>query len=284
MSNLTHSLKRKVQSVLRDVKNNASRVSYKEATLNSRQQWVLDELKQNGYVMIPASDAFTTEQWKKYCDSVDGFVNDTATQESRSQYYASGKTEGDLKEASFNKTFILRGADLNKQFLQTTPLTELKENNFLNPIINNYYGQPSKVIYVDYWYTLKTHNPNQDVYSQAWHCDPEGDKIVKVFVYFSDVDERSGALQYIKGTQHGGKNSDALKSIKRNTSYYPEQSFVDTHFPKEDIVQAKAPRGTIMICDTRGLHRGGKCLDNERVLGVLEYLDTGSYAHEVGSK
>ena len=284
MSNLTHSLKRKVQLVLRDVKNNASRVSYKKAMLNNRQQHILEELQQNGFVMIPATDAFTAAQWQKYCDSVDGFVNDAATQESRNQYYASGKTEGKVTDASFNKTFILRGADLNKNFLQKTPLTELKQNDFLNPIINNYYGQLSKVIYVDYWYTLKTHNPNQDIYSQAWHCDPEGDKIVKVFVYFSDVDERSGALQYIKGTQHGGKNSDALKSIKRNTSYYPELSFVDANFPKEDIIQAKAPRGTIMICDTRGLHRGGKCLDNERVLGVLEYLDNGSYAHEVGSK
>lgn len=281
MSNLTHSLKKKVQSVLRDVKNTSSRVSYKPAVLAARQQWVLDELKQNGFVMIPAADAFTIEQWKKYCDSVDGFINHPATQQSRNEYYASGKTEGDVKEASFNKTFILRGADMDKNFLQKTPLTELKQNQFLKPVIDNYYGQPSKVIYVDYWYTLKTHNPNQDVYSQAWHCDPEGDKIVKVFVYFSDVDERSGALQYIKGTQHGGKNSEALKDIIRNTSYYPEQAFVDINFPKQDIIQASAPKGTIMICDTRGLHRGGKCLDNERVLGVLEYLDTGSFAHEV---
>jgi len=281
MSNLTLSLKRKVQSVLRDVKNNASRAGYKAAELNQRQQWVLDELKTNGFAMIPAAEAFTPEQWARYCADVDGFIQHKKTQESRDVYYAAGKTEGDLKEVSFNKTFILRGTDLEKNFLQTTPLTELKQNPFLKPVIDNYYGQPSKVIYVDYWYTLKTHNPNQDVYSQAWHCDPEGDKIVKVFVYFSDVDERSGALQYIKGTQHGGKNSEVLKSIKRNTSYYPEQSFVDAHFPKEDIIQAKAPKGTVMICDTRGLHRGGKCLDNERILGVLEYLDSGSYAHEV---
>ena len=281
MSNLTLSLKRKVQSFLRDVKNNASRAGYKQAVLSSRQQSVLNELRQNGFVMIPADEAFSPEQWIKYCDSVDSFVQHTTTQQSRTKYYASGKTEGDLKDASFNKTFILRGTDLDKNFLQATPLTELKQNVFLKPIINNYYGQPSKVIYVDYWYTLKTNNPNQDVYSQAWHCDPEGDKIVKVFVYFSDVDERSGALQYIKGTQHDGKNFRVLKRIRRNTSYYPEQSFVDANFPKDDIIQASAPKGTVIICDTRGLHRGGKCLDNERILGVLEYLDTGSYAHEV---
>ncbi|MEO7311382.1 MAG: phytanoyl-CoA dioxygenase family protein [Chitinophagaceae bacterium] len=278
MNNLTRSLKRKVQSVLRDVKNTSSRLTYKDVKLTEKQQKVLAELKQNGFVMIPVEDAFTTAQWDRYCAGIDGFVNDSVTQTKRAEYHAIGKTEGD---GSFSKTFILRGADLNKDFLKTTPLSELKQNDFLKPVIDNYYGQASKVIYIDYWYTLKTHNPNQDVYSQAWHCDPEGDKIVKVFVYFSDVDERSGALQYIKGTHHGGKNAAALKDIRRNTSFYPEQSFVDANFPKDDIIQAKAPKGTIMICDTRGLHRGGKCLDNERILGVLEYLDMGSFAHEV---
>jgi len=281
MSNLTHLVKRKVKTVFRDVKNTASRASYKSAVMDTRQQWVLDELKNNGFAMFPADEVFTSEQWATYSKSIEAFVNQNLTQQNRSQYYAEGKTEGNTNDKFFNKTFILKAADLDNDFLSTTPLTSFGENPFLKPVIDNYYGQPSKVIYVDYWYTLKTHNPGKDVYSQGWHCDPEGDKIVKVFIYSSDVDERSGALQYIKGTQQGGKNSGVLKNIKRNTSYYPEQNFVDKSFKQQDIIKAAAPKGTVVVCDTRGLHRGGKCLDNERLMGVMEYLDVGSFSHRI---
>jgi len=281
MSSLSHSLKKNVQHTLRDIKNATSKVAYKKALLTPAQELVLTNLKENGFVMLPVEDVLTAAQWKSYCDDVDAFIANNDTQKNRETYYAQGKTEGNLKDASFNKTFIIRGGETVKDFLRKTPLADFKNNTFLNPVINNYYGQPSKIIYCDYWYTLKTHNPDQNVYSQSWHCDPEGDRIVKVFIYFSDVDERSGALQYIKGTQQGGKNAAALKDIERHKSFYPSEAFIDENFAKEDIVFAKAPKGTLMICDTRGLHRGGKCLDNERILGVLEYLDKGSYAHEV---
>ena len=281
MSSISHSLKKNVQHTLRDLKNATSKVTYKKALLDAEQEVVLNNLTQNGFVMLPIEKVLTTEQWKSYCDDVDSFLTSGNTQKNRNNYYKEGKTEGNLNDTSFNKTFIIKGGEVDKDFLKKTPLADFKNNAFLNPVINNYYGQPSKIIYCDYWYTLKTHNPDQNVYSQSWHCDPEGDRIVKVFIYFTDVDERSGALQYIKGTQQGGKNAAALKDIPRHKSFYPSEAFIEDNFAKEDIVYATAPKGTLIICDTRGLHRGGKCLDNERVLGVLEYLDKGSYAHEV---
>ena len=86
---------------------------------------------------------------------------------------------------------------------------------------------------------------------------------------------------YIKGTHGAGKYADKLKNIKRHVSFYPEKEFIDSNFSQEDIVYAQAPKGTVVICDTRGLHRGGKCLKAERVMGVLKFLDSGSAAAEI---
>ena len=281
MSAVTHTVKRKVQLKLRDIKNVAGRAGYKPAALSPEQDIILQELKQNGFVMLPAEKALGKHQWEAYTKAIDSFLQSNTTLQNREAYYAGGKTEGSVADKNFNKTFNIMGTQVYPDFHQTTPLKDFKDNAFLKPIINNYYGQPTKAIYADYWYTLKTHNPGKDVYSQAWHCDPEGDRIIKIFIYFNDVNERNGALQYIKGTQRGGKNSGPLKNIARHTSHYPTEEFVKEYFPQEDIVYATAPKGTIVICDTRGLHRGGKCLDGERIMGVLEFMDNGSMAHEV---
>lgn len=281
MGAVTHSVKRKVQLKLRDIKNVAGRAAYKPALLNEEQTVILHELKENGFVMLPAHKAFSPTQWSAYTTAIDAFLQNPATQQNRYNYYAAGKTEGNVTDKQFNKTFIIMGTGVYPDFYQRTPLQDIKDNAFLKPVINNYYGQQTKAIYADYWYTLKTHNPGKDVYSQAWHCDPEGDRIIKMFIYFNDVNEQNGALQYIKGTQRGGKNSGPLKGIARHTSHYPTEAFVNENFPKEDIVYATAPKGTIVICDTRGLHRGGKCLDGERIMGVLEFMDNGSMAIEV---
>lgn len=281
MGTITHTVKRKVQLKLRDIKNVADRASYKAVALSPEQNSILKELKENGFVMLPAEKALGKEQWEAYTNAIHAFTQNSTTVQNRENYYAAGKTEGNVADKNFNKTFIIMGTQVYPDFHKITPLKDFKDNPFLKPVINNYYGQQTKAIYADYWYTLKTHNPGKDVYSQAWHCDPEGDRIIKVFIYFNDVNERNGALQYIKGTQRNGKNSGPLKDIARHTSHYPTEEFVAKNFPKEDIVYAAAPKGTIVICDTRGLHRGGKCLDGERMMGVLEFMDNGSMAHEV---
>ncbi len=281
MSATIHSVKRKVQLKLRDIKNVAGRAGYKPALLNADQAAILHALKENGFVMLPAHQALEEAQWQAYTTAVENFLQSSTVQQLEEKYYAAGKTEGNVTDKQFNKTFIIMGTQAREDFYTTTPLKDFKDNPFLKPVINNYYGQQTKAIYADYWYTLKTHNPGKDVYSQAWHCDPEGDRIIKVFIYFNDVNERNGALQYIKGTQRGGKNSSLLKDIPRHTSHYPTEEFINANFPKEDIVYATAPKGTIVICDTRGLHRGGKCLDGERIMAVLEFMDFGSMAHEV---
>lgn len=281
MSATIHSVKRKVQLKLRDIKNVAGRAGYKPALLNADQAAILNELKENGFVMVPAEKALGTAQWQAYTTAVKIFLQSPAVQQHKAAYYTAGKTEGNVTDKQFNKTFIIMGTHAYTDFYATTPLKDFKDNPFLKPVINNYYGQQTKAIYADYWYTLKTHNPGKDVYSQAWHCDPEGDRIIKVFIYFNDVNEGNGALQYIKGTQRGGKNCGPLKGIARHTSHYPTEAFVAQNFPEKDIVYATAPKGTIVICDTRGLHRGGKCLDGERIMAVLEFMDSGSMAHEV---
>jgi hypothetical protein len=46
--------------------------------------------------------------------------------------------------------------------------------------------------------------------SQRWHRDPEDDHIVKMFIYFSDVDEEAGPFEYVRDSAAGGKYGDVF--------------------------------------------------------------------------
>lgn len=277
MTNSLTQAKKTLRYLLRDVINTASKAAFTPPPLDQEQQKLLAELRTNGLVMMPVEKLLDEREWADYQTDIHSFLANPAILAARQTYLESTITI-EQDEIYANKTYLVYGTRINDGFMRSCPLKNLKNNAFIRPIIDNYYCQRTKLVYVDYWLTLTALDPARDLYSQAWHCDPEGDKIIKLFIYFTDVDEHNGALQYIKGSHPGGRHAAQLTGIKRHKRFYPGKKFVDATFPPEDIVHAKAPQGTLVICDTRGLHRGGKCLATERVMGVLEFLDVGSAA------
>jgi hypothetical protein len=73
-------------------------------------------------------------------------------------------------------------------------------------IVASYFGLWPKLIYADAWYSIPL-DPGKRIGSQQWHRDPEDKQMVKVYLYFSDIDETAGAMEYILGTSntHGGR-------------------------------------------------------------------------------
>lgn len=115
--------------------------------------------------------------------------------------------------------------------------------------------------------------------SQAWHRDFNDRNIVRVFLYLDDVPEAAGPLQYIKGTQADGKLSSVLNSDKeRNGVFYRYLSDAEVEEDAQcaaNLVTATGSRGQIIICDTSGLHRGGRA--SEGLRKTLQLSFTSNY-------
>src|SRR5206468_4109568 len=71
-------------------------------------------------------------------------------------------------------------------------------------IVNAYRGEPTFLIDLDNWYTIPDPEAQERVRSQQWHRDPWDNHIVKVFIYFSEVDEQAGPFEYVRGSSAGG--------------------------------------------------------------------------------
>jgi hypothetical protein len=103
--------------------------------------------------------------------------------------------------------------------------------------------------------------------SQRWHRDPGSGRILKLFLYLSDVDESAGPFTYVAGSHHGGRFGNLFKShVFGRYGAYPPPGGVETSVPNEAVKIGTGVAGTIFFCDTLGLHRGGYATDRERIM------------------
>lgn len=104
------------------------------------------------------------------------------------------------------------------------------------------------------------------VFSQNWHRDPDDMKLVKVFLYLSDVDSiKAGPFMYVCGSQYGGKWRNIFPQRPPMGSYPPKEELESLVSPK-DIKICTGRAGRLIFCDTSGLHRGGHSVGKRRIM------------------
>jgi len=104
---------------------------------------------------------------------------------------------------------------------------------------------------------------------QGWHRDSYSHQY-KSIVYLNDVDDDTGPFQYLIGSQRYGQ-------IWRELTYKSKikKRPVDPRYSAEEMISLKAslglkstkvlgPRGTIILVDSRGLHRGTPIVQGDR--------------------
>jgi hypothetical protein len=105
--------------------------------------------------------------------------------------------------------------------------------------------------------------------SQLWHRDPEDLKLVKVFVYLADVDERAGPFRYIPQTHTFGT------AVARGRRFDAKKRIADDRmarvFAPETWRVCTGPANTMILADTLGFHCGGKPTDGRRLLITFTY-------------
>lgn len=93
--------------------------------------------------------------------------------------------------------------------------------------------------------------------SQRWHRDPEDRRVVKAFIYLTDVTSPgAGPFTYVKGSHAGGRYAGLSPQLFPAGSYPPEGA-VEAAVAPSDILSCLGKAGTVIFADTAGLHKGG---------------------------
>lgn len=101
---------------------------------------------------------------------------------------------------------------------------------------------------------------------QYYHIDPNSPRFLKFFTYLNDVDDiKDGPFTYIKGSNR--KLHDKLYNFHRVPDNLAEEMY-----GKENVNYITAKKGDLIIADTTGLHKGTKCIDNDRTMLTINYV------------
>jgi hypothetical protein len=116
------------------------------------------------------------------------------------------------------------------------------------------------------WWHTPYHAKADSEAAQLFHFDLDRFKWLKVFVYLTDVGPDDGPHSFIEGSHNAGAIPDSL--MRRGYVRLNDEE-VSANFPNKEV-KFSAPRGTIIVEDTRGLHKGNAVHGNARLILQLQ--------------
>ncbi|MBE9126806.1 MULTISPECIES: hypothetical protein [unclassified Coleofasciculus] len=125
------------------------------------------------------------------------------------------------------------------------------ENRLIN-IVASYIGTP--IAYDTFMAHLSLSN-GKETATRRWHIDNEDRKVIKIIIYFNDVDENGGPFQYM----HPKISSSLLQKVKDKYHFFHHQEIEELiPNPKKDwLTTYTGKAGTVIIVDTaHSYHRG----------------------------
>jgi hypothetical protein len=172
------------------------------------------------------------------------------------------------QKSSLGKTYLV--SLLSKEVDFESPFLQLAIQPSLLRIVNDYLGLRSYLRAINVWMNLPVVDPPKE--SQLWHRDGDDVRILKVFIYLMDVDMSAGPFWFIPGTHEGvGRQIPVSMEAGRVSD-----SEMEKRVPSSKWKACTGMARTVILADTTGFHKGGKCEVKPRVLLTYEYVSGAS--------
>lgn len=153
----------------------------------------------------------------------------------------------------------------------TNPFVKFYTSDEILKIVTAYLGYIPQLFEI---YVEKTTPVGEESasYSQNWHRDPEEKRTLKVFIYLSDVTLEAGPFTYLVGSTPTGRGRyRKLFPQKLPHGSYPSESSVLGKIDPDDLLVVSGVQGSVIFCDTSGLHRGGYAKSQHRIMSTGFY-------------
>jgi hypothetical protein len=137
-------------------------------------------------------------------------------------------------------------------------------------IAQDYLGTLPVLDFVAMWWHTKSPSPDKEA-AQYFHFDMERLRWIKFFFYLTDVNEESGPHIFVPNSHL----DNGLPFSLRSKGYARlEDSQVDKVFPKASWKVFTGPIGSMIVEDTRGLHKGKHVENGDRLVFQLQFTSS----------
>ena len=134
----------------------------------------------------------------------------------------------------------------------------IEANKLIKEVFAEYIGSRNSFEFVK-MANVVTPQPGNSGSGGGWHRDSLNRRQLKLMIYLSDVDESNGAFEYIESS-HTLSHKFKFNGLKSKVRFTESSEAVNC-----DSVIFSARKGTGIIFDSSGLHRGRPCLSGERI-------------------
>lgn len=229
-------------------------------SINSKQREILTELKLKGIVVL-------TDYYKpEYCDIIIKEIDEMISNDYITKIYDEVKSDSRIFASHLHSESIMK-------FHNDPFLKKIGEAYTKNELVNSH--------------TLGARleaKENNLGSGGGWHRDSVYQVQYKSIAYLTDVKESNGPFEYIKGSQ---KKSSVLKSIQKNNFKAHHNRFTEEEVDlfmnsnpelKKELYTAK--KGSVILVDTSGIHRGMPIKEGKRYALTNYYF----LSHQYNSK
>jgi hypothetical protein len=107
--------------------------------------------------------------------------------------------------------------------------------------------------------------------AQRFHQDRDYIKVLKIFVYLTDVGDDNGPHQFVAGSNvdYAARSGNELRSSRRLSD-----EFLASRYPPDRFRVFTGPRGTVIGEDTSGFHKGALPRKGHRLVLQIEYVSS----------
>ncbi len=255
--------------------NREARRRYAEhpATLLPREAQAVASLREEGISVAYMADFFKPD----VLDELERYVRNRRASANVESAIARHRAilAGEVPGQGVKKAFLVNLWDGEPVLDLSHPFIRFSLSEPILKIVNAYLGMFSKFRGWRLEVTIPTPPERGRKASQRWHRDEEDRRLVKVFLYLNDVDAAAGPFMYVRRSQVGGKWGDLFPMVPPRGSL-PMPPNVDDFIPEADTVVCRGRLGTLIFCDTTGLHQGGFSSQGERFMYTSIYTSSAS--------
>lgn len=228
----------------------------------------MKQLKSQGYVVI--EDVLLPEQCEK-------ILGDSLEMEGTTRVMDDGKaTHQKMKFVRENPNGV-RFEYSSRDIMARASMQELVFDQSLLLFAQKYLGvAPILDLVAMWWHAPYSSTPDKEA-AQWFHFDMDHLKWVKFFFYITDVNSESGPHTFVAGSH----KPLGIPFKLRNKGYVRlSDEEVASAFESSKFKEFTGKRGTLIVEDTRGLHKGKHCISGDRLLFQLEYTAS-QYGQEI---